>query len=113
VAKATFVQRGETVDYTPAADVAAGSVVVLGDLVAVAPLDIKANTLGALSTTGVWDFPKATGAGSGIAVGTKVYWDVVDGQAKADSETAANKYAGKVVKAAADGDKTVRVRLEQ
>jgi len=113
VAKATFVQEGKSVDYTPTADVVAGAVVVQGDLVAVASLAITANTLGSLAVTGVFDFPKATGTGSGIAAGTKVYWDVAEGKAKADSETGANKYIGKVVKAAADADATVRVSLEQ
>ena len=110
---ATFVHEGKSVDYTPGADVSAGAVVVQGDLVGVVATDIAANTLGSLTVAGVFDFPKATGASTGIAAGTKVYWDVADSEAKADDETGANKYIGKVVKAAADADATVRVRLEQ
>ncbi len=110
---ATFVHDGNAVDYTPGSDVAAGAVVVQEDLVGVAKTPIAANALGALAVGGVFDFPKATGVGSGIAAGKKVYWDVADAQAKEDDESGANKYLGKVVKAAADADATVRVRLSQ
>lgn len=113
MAKATFVHEGKSVDYTPGADVSAGAVVVQEDLVGVVSVDTKANMLGSLTVAGVFDFPKATGASSGIAAGVKVYWDVAEAVAKADDETGANKYVGKVVKAAGDSDATVRVRLEQ
>ena len=89
----------------------AGDVVVQNDLVGVAKLDIAANTLGALAVKGVFDFPKATGAGSAIAAGKKVYWDATNEQA---TETASgNTYLGKTTQAAGDDDTTVRVRLEQ
>jgi predicted RecA/RadA family phage recombinase len=111
MATATFVQEGRAIDYTPTANVAAGDVVVQGDTVGVARTPIPANTPGSLAVVGVFDFPKATGAGSGIAVGVKVYWDIADKQAKTDDETGANKLLGKTTKAAADTDATVRVRL--
>ena len=38
--KAQFIHDGEVIDYTPTADVAAGNVVVLGDLVGVTKRDI-------------------------------------------------------------------------
>lgn len=63
--------------------------------------------------TGVFDLPKATGTSTAIAAGVKTYWDVADQQAKADDESGANKYLGKTVRAAADADTTVRIRLEQ
>ena len=71
----------------PTADVAAGDVVVQGDLVGVARTPIAANTPGSLAIEGVFDFPKATGAGSGIAVGTKVYWDATNKVATATAST--------------------------
>ena len=108
-----FVQTGHSIDYTPDADVASGAVVVQGDLVGVAKLDIKANVLGALAVDGVFDFPKATGESTAITAGTILYWDEADGEAKADDETGANKLIGKAVKAAGDDDATVRVRLSQ
>jgi len=113
MATANFVHHGDSIDYTPGSDVSAGDVVVLNDLVGVAKRDITASTLGALAVAGVFDFPKATGVGSGIAAGKKVYWDAGDSEAKEDDESGANAYLGKTVKAAGDDDETVRVRLSQ
>jgi predicted RecA/RadA family phage recombinase len=108
---AIYVQDDEALDYTPSAAVAAGDVVIQGDLVGVAREPIPANTLGSLAVEGVFDFPKATGAGSGITAGTKVYWDATNKVATATVGT--NKLIGKTTKDAADGDATVRVRLQQ
>lgn len=109
----SFIHDGRSIDYTPSAIVVAGDVVVQGDLVGVAKLDIPAGRQGALAVTGVFDFPKATGAGTAIAAGASVYWDAVEKVAKTDSETGANKLIGKTVAAAGDDDATVRVRLSQ
>ena len=110
---ATYVQKGESIDYTPGADVAAGDVVVQGDLVGVARTPIAADTLGSLAVAGVFDFPKATGVGSGIAAGATCYWDAADGEAKTDDESGANERIGKAIQAAADADETVRIRMSQ
>jgi len=95
--------------YTPTADVAPGDVIVQGDLVGIAVRDIKANLLGALLVEGIFDMPKAVGAGSGIAAGTKVYWDLTNLIVTATAGT--NKYVGKAITASADDDTTARVRL--
>ena len=107
---ARYIQSDEVIDYTPTADVAAGQVVVQGDLIGVAKKPIEANTLGALAVEGVFDFPKATSGGSGFAAGTTVYWDATAFVATATS--IGNKQLGKVTAAAADADTTVRVRLD-
>ena len=111
MAIAVFVQEGRAIDYTPTSDVAAGGVVVQGDLVGVARSPIPANAPGSLATAGVFDFPKATGAGSGIAAGTKVYWDATNRVVTATAQ--GNTYLGKTTKAAADADASVQVRLSQ
>lgn len=113
MATATFRHEGAAIDYTPGVAVAAGDVVVQGDLIGVANADIPANALGALAVEGVFDFPKATGVGTAITAGANVYWDVGDTEAKEDSETGANKLLGKTVAAAGDNDTTVRVRVSQ
>jgi len=113
MATAQFIQDGRYIDYTPGSAVTAGDVIVQGDLIGIAKGDIAANKPGALAVEGVYDFPKATGVGTGIAVGATVYWDVADVEAKTDSETGANKLLGKTTKAAGDNDATVRVRLSQ
>ena len=107
-----FIQRGDSIDYTPAADVAAGTVVVQDDLVGVVRRNIKANELGSLAVTGVFEFPKQTGAGKDIDAGKKVYWDSTPGVVKKGSGGGA-VYLGKVAAAVGEDDETVRVRLEQ
>ena len=99
----TYVQEGAAIDYTPGADVAAGAVVVQGDLVGVTKRAIPANTLGALHVEGVFDVPKATGGSTAIGAGLDVYWDVAEAVAKTDDESGANKRIGKTVAAAGQG----------
>jgi predicted RecA/RadA family phage recombinase len=113
MATARFIHDCKSIDHTPSADVAAGDVVVQGDLIGIAKLDIVAGTLGALAVTGVFDLPKTVGIGEAIAGGAKVYWDEAESVAKTDDEAGANKYLGKTVRASVDDDATVRVRLEQ
>ena len=111
MAAANFVSDGNRIDHTPGSALAAGDVVVQGDLVGVATMPIAANTLGSLAVSGVFDFPKATGGGTAITIGSIVYWDDTNNQATTTST--GNKLIGKTVKAAADGDATVRVRMSQ
>ena len=113
MATAQFIHDGDYIDYTPTASVAAGDVVVQGDLVGVAKGDIDANRMGAIAVTGVFDFPKASGVGTAISVGSIVYWDAGAQQATTSSGAGANKELGKTVAAAGDNDTTVAVRLSQ
>jgi len=104
---AKYIQRGHSIDYTPDTDVAAGDVVIIGDLAGIAKLDIKAGTLGSLALVGVFDIPKATGEGTAIAVGAIVFWDATN---KIVTTTAGdNKYLGKTVIPSGDDDANARV----
>jgi predicted RecA/RadA family phage recombinase len=103
---ASLVSAGKMVDYTPGSAVTAGAVVVQGDLVGVANLDIPAGKLGAITVVGVFDVTKGSETHS---VGDLLYWDVADGQATSDSDSGTNKYIGKAISAAASGDSTIRV----
>ena len=107
---ARFIEPSGIADYTPSAFTPAGAVVVQGDLIGVTKLDIPANTLGALALTGIFDFPKATTGGSGMAAGTTVYWDATNFVATATSGS--NKLLGKTVLVSADADTTVRVAMK-
>ena len=113
MAQATFVQEGDAIDYTPGADVAPGVVVVQSDLIGVAKREIKANTLGALAVTGVFDVAKEAGGGVTFSTGDKAYWDDANDVAVTTDGAGANKLLGKAVADAADADTTVRVRLSQ
>ena len=113
MAEAEFVQAGDAIDHTPVADVAAGTVVVQGDLIGIAKLDIKADTLGALAVVGVFDVAKESGGGVTFSVGQKAYWDDTNNLAVTTDGGGTNKYLGKAAVAAADADSSVRIRLEQ
>jgi predicted RecA/RadA family phage recombinase len=103
---ADYYADGDLVDYTPGSAVAAGDVVVLNDLVTVAPRPIVANKLGAVAVEGIFKLPKASGA---IGQGAIVYWDSANSNVTTTSS--GNKRAGKAAEAAASGDATVKVLL--
>jgi len=107
--KARYIQRGESIDFTPTEDVAAGDIVKLGNLVGVAKLDIKAGELGALALCGVYEI--ATN-GAAIEAGAVVFVDPATGKVCAESASGAVKF-GHAVAAAAATDTLVLVRLEQ
>lgn len=109
--QAVKVSSGDMVDYTPSGDVAAGAVVVQGDLVGVALTAITAGTKGALAVAGVFDVAKA--AATVFSAGAKVYWDDTNNLAVTTDGSGANKLLGKAVAAAGNGPTTVRVRLSQ
>jgi predicted RecA/RadA family phage recombinase len=113
MALVTFIHDGNSIDHTPGSAVAAGAVVVQGELIGVAKVDIPANALGALAVSGVFDFPKATGASTAITAGANVYWDATNSVATTDDDTGNNKLLGKTIATAADGDATVRIRMSQ
>lgn len=74
---ATFVQHGDTIDYTPDTDVSAGEVVTLGQMVGIATRAIQAGMVGALRVHGVFDMPKPSGSfptNRRIPVGSGVLW---------------------------------------
>lgn len=110
---ARFIQDGKSIDYTPGSNVSAGDVIVQGELVGVAKLDIAAGQKGALAIEGVFEFPKPTGAGTDAGVGTLMYWDVADGNAQETSDSGTNKLIGKLVKACSTTDTTCLIKLDQ
>ena len=69
---AVFVQRGESVDFTPSRDVDAGEVLVFGGLPGVVKTQVKAGALGALALTGVYDVEKDAVA---VSAGDRLFWD--------------------------------------
>jgi predicted RecA/RadA family phage recombinase len=111
MAATRFVHDGGSIDYTPSSAVTAGDVVVQGELVGVAKVDIAASVLGALAVAGVFDFPKTTGTSTAITAGANCYWDATNKVATTTSTS--NKLIGKCVRAAADADATVRIRMMQ
>lgn len=107
--QATFVHDGRSIDYTPVAAIASGEVVVQGDLIGVTKRPLAAGELGTLAVDGVYDFAKLTNVA--FTVGTILFWD--DTNNVVTTTASGNKQIGKVVRAAALTDPTVRVRLSQ
>lgn len=113
MATATFTQDGSSINYTPETAVAAGDVLVIGDLLGIARTAILAGQLGSLAIEGVFRVPKATGADTAIPAGAKVYWDATN---KVATETATNnKRLGTVTPngAGANADASVEIFLIQ
>jgi predicted RecA/RadA family phage recombinase len=108
MAEATFVKRGDLIDYTAGADIDAGDVIIQSLLVGVAVGDIANGDTGTLDITGVFDFAKATTSVSAISVGVLIYWD---DSSKTMGTDSGDVLAGKCVKAAAAADATVRGKL--
>lgn len=73
-----FIQQGNSLDYTPPADVAAGTVVEIGTAyVGIAGNDIPANVKGGFAVSGVIEMPlTATMQGSAYGQGTLIAIDV-------------------------------------
>ena len=107
--QATFIQEGHYIDHTPVSALGSGDVVVQGDLVGVTVRPLAAGEVGSIAVDGVFDFTKNTGVA--FTVGTILYWD--DTNNVVTTTSAGNKSIGKVVRAAASADTTVRMRLSQ
>ena len=107
--KARYIQRGESIDFTPDADVAAGDIVKIGGLVGVAKLDIKAGELGALALVGIYEIATS---GTAIAAGDVVSVDPATGKTCAADAAGAVKF-GHAVASASASELTVSVRLAQ
>lgn len=102
------------IDYTPAAAVTGGDVVVLNGIVGIAPTDIAANDQGSLQIEGIFKVPKTTAA---ITRGLPVYWNATGDPDSGTSGTgAANQlgtgvYMGIAAEATASGDDYAVVNL--
>ena len=72
------VQAGNVIDYTAGANISAGDVVVIGNIIGVAINDIANGATGSVATRGVFTVPKVSGAV--IAQGESLVWDVSAGK---------------------------------
>lgn len=116
MAVATYVQDGYSLDFTPAAAVDAGDIVIMGDIVGVAKLDIAASALGALAVGGVFDVAKDGTTGPVFAINDPVWFDLATELAVRVPTTAGMSgvvYLGTCVKAAGTNEDTVRVRFAE
>lgn len=84
-----FKKPGDIWDYTntTANDIPVNSVIVIGDLIGVATVTIKAGETGSVAMRGVFSLPKATG--SAWVQGKMLMWDVSAQKFTAGTATAA------------------------
>jgi predicted RecA/RadA family phage recombinase len=104
-----YIQEGDVLTLTPAADVPAGFGYLFGvSLFGIAINDVSNGKPGAFATEGVWEIPKTSALA--IAVGDRVFWDPTN---KVVNKTAAGQQCiGIAVTAAANPSATVQVLLE-
>ncbi|HAT09765.1 MAG TPA: hypothetical protein DCS97_04075 [Planctomycetes bacterium] len=107
---ASAVAVGDSINYTPAADLAIGTPTFLGDLVGIPVSAIAAGILGALAIAGVFAFAKDETSGPVFAQGDHVFWDAANSQAVA-VQGAGMRRLGTAVAAAGTSDSTVSVKI--
>ena len=89
--KATYLQRGEALDFVNKTEstIPAFTILVVGDMVGIAGTDIEPGATGVIYVCGVFEMPKSTDAA--ISMGTKVYFDgtgvTTDATATSEIET--------------------------
>jgi len=101
-----YVQDGDILTFTAAANIASGDGVLQGSLFGVAATAAATGEDFAASIEGVFDLPKATGA---ITAGAKVYWNSTSGNVT--TTATGNTLIGAATQAATSGAATARVRL--
>ncbi|WP_442511640.1 DUF2190 family protein [Novipirellula sp. SH528] len=106
---ATFLHDGSTIDFVPADDVPAGSIVVLGELVGISKFFVAAGQTGGLSVRGVFDVLKDPS--TNIDVGTRLYWSTASWHVVKTS--GGHPLLGKAIRPALPGSSIVRVLLTQ
>lgn len=113
--QAVHVYDGLMIDYTPDSAVDAGDVVVIGNRVLIANLDIAASELGALAAAGVFEVVKVSGA---ISDGAELFWDAdgdpyggTAGSGALSTDPSVGPFAGHAIGAAGSTDATVTLQL--
>ena len=108
-----YVQEGDVIQYTAGANIAAGAVVAIGQILGVALVDIANGETGSVAIEGVFSVPKVSGAV--IAQGESLTWDVSAG---AFDDNAATAATGDITgapavafEAAGNGVTTLKVRF--
>lgn len=109
MSKASFWQRGETIDHKNATTevIEANTVLVIGKRIGVAGMSIKPGEIGSLHVTGVFEFDKT--AAEEVALGADVYFDEATGAMTTTASS--NVKAGFAVETAAAAGAHVLVKI--
>ena len=108
MAKAEYIQRGESLDYINETEelIEAGDIVVMGGFVGVAGMNIRPGAVGSLHVMGVYAVPKGAEA---VAAGDALGWDDSAGEAAAGADPP----LGYAVESADADAETVKVLLDR
>ncbi len=104
-----YLAKGDTIEFTAAADVTSGEGVLLGSLFGVATGDVANGERGTMKLTGIFDLPKA--ASQSWSPGDLIYWDA--GNSVCTKTASTHKRIGAAVTSVAGGANDIigRVRL--
>ncbi len=103
-----FVQPGDTITLIAPRNLNSGDGVLVGALFGVALASALAGANIETKTKGVWNLTKAAGA---VTQGQKLYWD--NAAFNVTTTAGGNTIIGVAAQAAASGDATVRVKLNE
>lgn len=108
MSKATYWQRGETLDYRNTTDtkIEANSILSFGSHIGIAGTNIFPGELGSIHVAGVFEMPKTST--EVIEMGTEVYFD---GSGITNTKNDNAPIAGYAVQAAAASDTVILVKL--
>jgi predicted RecA/RadA family phage recombinase len=107
---AKFDALGPIPMVAPSGGVVSGVPKLFGTLLGVPVKTAAAGETVAVATRGVFKVPKTTGAA--WTVGAELYWDAADGEFTTDADTGTNLTKGYAQAAAASGDATGLVLLQ-
>lgn len=107
MSKATYIQRGESLDYVneTTSTIEANTVVTLGERIGIAGTDILPGATGDVHVAGVFEIKKTDS--TEIAMGTTVYFDGEGITATASG----NVKAGYAAKKSAAGANTIEINI--
>lgn len=107
MSKATYWQRGESLDFTNDTTdaIEANTIMPLGTRLGVIGTPMQPGEKGTIAVTGIFEMPKDSAA---IGAGVTVYYDTATSKITAESKPVVAGYAAQ---AAAAGDDTVLVKL--
>jgi predicted RecA/RadA family phage recombinase len=107
--KGTYIQKGETIDYTNggASAIGYGDVIPLVTRIGMAGEDIAVGATGSVKTTGIYELPAVNNAA--FAVGDQLYWDAAAGNLT--NVSAGNTPAGWATEPKALAGTTARVKI--
>jgi predicted RecA/RadA family phage recombinase len=103
------INSGETINYTPATDVAAGDVILQGSLFGVALTAIPAGRLGALAISGIFRITKLSS--DNVTAGAVLYWD--NANKRVTLSASGNTRIGLAVAASPSGQATADVLINR